>query len=569
MTLDAWERFHSWMNDEKIDEETKNELQSIRANDEEVYDRFYKTLEFGTGGLRGKIGAGANRLNIYTIRLASQAFANVLIKKGRSSQGVVIAYDSRNWSREFAHEAAKVMIGNGIPVHIFDDIAPTPMLSFAVRHIGAGAGIMITASHNPPEYNGFKAFDEKGVQLLDDLALAVSDQMKTLSLSDVRVESQPDVHPLWHVLGEETYQAYFQAVNELEVISAGEKEIKILYTPLHGTGRNLVPRLLELARFVNVDCVEEQMIADGNFPTVTSPNPEDAESFSLAFKKAKDGIYDLILATDPDGDRVGIAVWNGERYVLLSGNQVGVLLTDYLLTIKAKEDLSDSVVIKTVVSTEMIEPIAKKYGVSVENTLIGFKYIGDRIGRLEQEGKRFLFGFEESYGYLAGTFIRDKDAVLACLLIAEMANFYKNNGLNLEERIYELFEEHGYYLETLRSFNFGSSSESEKSKNILAYLLERSLTEIAGKKIRFVRNFAVGEEHDLLTDQVRRMDFPRENIVQWETVEGDRITLRPSGTEPKMKRYVGVVATEQSEAESKLVAFEEHIDSLVFEGLNQ
>ncbi|NLY10873.1 MAG: hypothetical protein GX020_04195 [Firmicutes bacterium] len=393
--------------------------------------------------------------------------------------------------------------------------------------------------------------------------------MKTLSLSDVRVESQPDVHPLWHVLGEETYQAYFQAVNELEVISAGEKKIKILYTPLHGTGRNLVPRLLELARFVNVDCVEEQMIADGNFPTVTSPNPEDAESFSLAFKKAKDGIYDLILATDPDGDRVGIAVWNGERYVLLSGNQVGVLLTDYLLTIKAKEDLSDSVVIKTVVSTEMIEPIAKKYGVSVENTLIGFKYIGDRIGRLEQEGKRFLFGFEESYGYLAGTFIRDKDAVLACLLIAEMANFYKNNGLNLEERIYELFEEHGYYLETLRSFNFGSSSESEKSKNILAYLLERSLTEIAGKKIRFVRNFAVGEEHDLLTDQVRRMDFPRENIVQWETVEGDRITLRPSGTEPKMKRYVGVVATEQSEAESKLVAFEEHIDSLVFEGLNQ
>ncbi|NLY10681.1 MAG: phospho-sugar mutase, partial [Firmicutes bacterium] len=209
MTLDAWERFHSWMNDEKIDEETKNELQSIRANDEEVYDRFYKTLEFGTGGLRGKIGAGANRLNIYTIRLASQAFANVLIKKGRSSQGVVIAYDSRNWSREFAHEAAKVMIGNGIPVHIFDDIAPTPMLSFAVRHIGAGAGIMITASHNSPEYNGFKAFDEKGVQLLDDLALAVSDQMKTLSLSDVRVESQPDVHPLWHVLGEETYQAYF------------------------------------------------------------------------------------------------------------------------------------------------------------------------------------------------------------------------------------------------------------------------------------------------------------------------------------------------------------------------
>ena len=565
--MDSRQRFTAWLEHPLIDSETKDELRRIAHDPTEVEDRFFKLLEFGTGGLRGKIGAGMNRMNVYTVSLATQALADVLKQQGQAHAGVAIAYDSRHMSREFAETAAGVLVGNGIPVYVFKELAPTPLLSFAVRYYKAGAGLVITASHNPPEYNGYKVYDHKGNQLLTDGALAVSRQMSQLSLEDVNTARDAQTSPLWTDLGEEVIQEYYKAVAQIAPFSGADSDLRILYTPLHGTGGRFVPDVLHNAGFKYVKTVEEQMVPDSSFPTVRFPNPEEAASFKLAFRYGEKESFDIILATDPDADRVGTAVWDNGEWVLLNGNQVGVLLADYILQRLPDSIRKKAVVIKTIVTSEMIEPIAEKYGVEVMNTLTGFKYIGALIDVLEAQGKQFVLGFEESYGYLAGTAVRDKDAVLASLLIAQVAAFYKEQGLTLVRRLDQLMQEHGYYLEGLRSYSFGSSMEAQRAKEFIAELRTTPIATIADERVVSVLDYGKSTRLDLDTGKTSTIDLPAEDVLQWITAQNSRVTLRPSGTEPKMKLYYGVRADTREEAEKRLKDIEQAFDAMVRRGL--
>ena len=566
--MDAKQRFKHWLDDDQIDDATKQELRSLEGHDDEIHDRFFKVLEFGTGGMRGKIGAGSNRMNIYTIRLASQALATALKEAELAKRGVAIAHDSRRMSREFTEEAAKVLVGNGIPVYVFGEIAPTPLLSFAVRHWKTGAGIVITASHNPPEYNGFKCYQEDGVQMLPEQANRISQVMADLDLADVAVHADAKHSALWTTLGSETNEAYFSAIKTLlPPKKEHDLSLKVLYTPLHGTGAAYVPDVLARAGFEEVGTVPEQMVPDGEFPTVKSPNPEEAGAFELAFAQAGQGGYDLLLATDPDGDRVGSAVWHDGTYKLLNGNQVGILMSDYLLATLPKDRVENGVIIKTIVSTEMIRPIAAEHNVDVLDTLTGFKYIGDQMGRLECEGRPYILGFEESYGYLAGMFVRDKDAVMASLLLAQMAAYYKSEGRTLIDQLERLMEKHGFYLEALRSYSFNSSAEAEQAKQLIETLRTNTMTEIAGETIEYRRDYGRSVELHVPTGDETPITLPKEEVIQWETQSGQRITLRPSGTEPKMKLYIGARAATRSEAEAKRSALEAAFDDIVAQGL--
>ncbi|MCK9526977.1 MAG: phospho-sugar mutase, partial [Limnochordia bacterium] len=408
--MEARMRYDLWLQDPLIDKETKNELRELAHNQAEIEDRFFKWLGFGTGGLRGRVGAGSNRMNIYTVRLVTQALANHLRAQGKTG-GVAIAHDSRHMSREFTEAAASVLVANQIAVYLFPAVAPTPLLSYAVRHYGASAGIVITASHNPREYNGYKAYNEHGNQMLTEEALSISTEMANLGLESVLVDNQAQKNPLWHWIGEDVIESYYARLLDIAPAVDGTKKLRVLYTPLHGTGGRFVPEILQMAGFSKVSTVEEQMAPDGGFPTVRYPNPEDPESFNLAFAQAKVDPCDLIIATDPDADRMGVAVHHNGGWILLNGNQVGVLLADFLLSKLEADQAKRSVVIKTIVTTEMVRPIAKKYGAEVRDTLTGFKYIGTLMDRLPAENREFLFGFEESYGYLAGMAVRDKDAV--------------------------------------------------------------------------------------------------------------------------------------------------------------
>lgn len=565
--MDSRQRFTAWLEHPLIDSETKDELRRIAHDPTEVEDRFFKLLEFGTGGLRGKIGAGMNRMNVYTVSLATQALADVLKRQGQAHAGVAIAYDSRHMSREFAETAAGVLVGNGIPVYVFKELAPTPLLSFAVRYYKAGAGLVITASHNPPEYNGYKVYDYKGNQLLTDGALAVSRQMSELSLEDVNTARDAQTSSLWTDLGEEVIQEYYKAVAQIAPFSGADSDLRILYTPLHGTGGRFVPDVLHNAGFKYVKTVEEQMVPDSSFPTVRFPNPEEAASFKLAFRYGEKESFDIILATDPDADRVGTAVWDDGEWVLLNGNQVGVLLADYILQRLPDSIRKKAVVIKTIVTSEMIEPIAEKYGVEVMNTLTGFKYIGALIDVLEAQGKQFVLGFEESYGYLAGTAVRDKDAVLASLLIAQVAAFYKERGLTLVRRLDQLMQEHGYYLEGLRSYSFGSSMEAQRAKEFIAELRTTPIATIADERVVSVLDYGKSTRLDLDTGKTSTIHLPAEDVLQWITAQNSRVTLRPSGTEPKMKLYYGVRADTREEAEKRLKDIEQAFDAMVRRGL--
>ena len=565
--MDSRQRFTAWLEHPLIDSETKDELRRIAHDPTEVEDRFFKLLEFGTGGLRGKIGAGMNRMNVYTVSLATQALADVLKRQGQAHAGVAIAYDSRHMSREFAETAAGVLVGNGIPVYVFKELAPTPLLSFAVRYYKAGAGLVITASHNPPEYNGYKVYDYKGNQLLTDGALAVSRQMSELSLEDVNTARDAQTSSLWTDLGEEVIQEYYKAVAQIAPFSGADSDLRILYTPLHGTGGRFVPDVLHNAGFKYVKTVEEQMVPDSSFPTVRFPNPEEAASFKLAFRYGEKESFDIILATDPDADRVGTAVWDDGEWVLLNGNQVGVLLADYILQRLPDSIRKKAVVIKTIVTSEMIEPIAEKYGVEVMNTLTGFKYIGALIDVLEAQGKQFVLGFEESYGYLAGTAVRDKDAVLASLMIAQVAAFYKEQGLTLVRRLDQLMQEHGYYLEGLRSYSFGSSMEAQRAKEFIAELRTTPIATIADERVVSVLDYGKSTRLDLDTGKTSTIHLPAEDVLQWITAQNSRVTLRPSGTEPKMKLYYGVRADTREEAEKRLKDIEQAFDAMVRRGL--
>ncbi len=536
------ERAQAWLTDQ-YDEETRKKVQYLIDNDpNELTESFYRNLEFGTGGLRGIMGVGTNRMNIYTVAMATQGFANYikLMNPGVSDLRVAIAYDCRNNSPAFANITADVMSANGIKVFIFDCLRPTPELSFAVRELHCHAGVMVTASHNPKEYNGYKAYWNDGGQLVSPHDKnVIAEVEKILDPSMVNFKRNPE---LITVLGEDFDDIYLNKVFGLSLsldLIKKHKDLKIVYTPIHGTGRRLVPEILRRKGFENVYCVEEQMVVDGDFPTVKSPNPEEPAAMALAVKKAQEINADLVLATDPDADRVGVAVKkeNGE-FILLNGNQAASVFLYYLLTrwhelgkLTGKE-----FVVKTIVTTELLFEIAKKFDVDRYDVLTGFKYIASKI--LELEGKKqFIGGGEESYGYLAGDFVRDKDAVIATSLLAEAMAWAAEQGKTFYELLCDIYREFGLYKEKLVSLTKKGISGTEEIKAMMAKFRNTPPTEIVGEKVVEIRDYKTLEAKDLLTGKVTPINLPKSDVLQFFTETGSKISIRPSGTEPKIKFY--------------------------------
>ncbi|WP_079914237.1 phospho-sugar mutase [Paenibacillus sp. 32352] len=534
------EQYKLWLNDPAIDEETKNELKSIADQPKEIEDRFYRDLEFGTGGLRGVIGAGTNRMNKYTVGRATQGLAQFINKRGYTNPSVVIAYDSRNQSPEFSLEAAKVLAGNGIKAYVFESLRPTPELSFAVRALKASAGIVVTASHNPPEYNGYKVYGSDGGQLVPDQAEQVIGEIQQVqSFSDVKRETRANAEAsgLLQWVGEELDEQYVQAVTAVslnkEIVRTMSDSFRVVYTPLHGAGNLSVRAVLSAVGFNHVEVVAEQELPDSKFSTVKSPNPEEKDAFTLAIRQAKEVDADIIIGTDPDCDRMGAVVKdaNGE-YFVLTGNQSGAIMVDYLLSnLKERGELpSNGVVVKTIVTSEMGAVIAKHYGVETLNTLTGFKYIGEKMTQFEASKEaEFLFGYEESYGYLAGNYARDKDAVIASMLICEAAAYYKNQGKTLYEVLQELYERHGYFLESLESRTMKGKDGVEQIQGIMRDWRENPPTEVNGQTVVKVEDFSLG-----------LYGLPVENVLKYTLADNSWFCLRPSGTEPKIKVYFAV-----------------------------
>ena len=536
------ERAQAWLT-EQYDEETRKKVQELIDNDpNELTESFYRNLEFGTGGLRGIMGVGTNRMNVYTVAMATQGFANYikLMNPGVNDLRVAIAYDCRNNSPAFAQVTADVMSANGIQVFIFDCLRPTPELSFAVRELHCHAGVMVTASHNPKEYNGYKAYWNDGGQLVSPHDKnVIAEVEKILDPSMVNFKRRPE---LITVLDEKFDDIYLNKVFGLSLsldLIKRHKDLKIVYTPIHGTGRRLVPEILKRKGFENVYCVEEQMVVDGDFPTVKSPNPEEPAAMALAVKKAQEINADLVLATDPDADRVGVAVKNEKgEFILLNGNQAASMFLYYLLTrwhelgkLTGKE-----FVVKTIVTTELLFEIAKKYHVDRYDVLTGFKYIADKI--LELEGKKqFIGGGEESYGYLAGDFVRDKDAVIATSLLAEAMAWAAEQGKTFYELLCDIYREFGLYKEKLVSLTKKGISGTEEIKAMMAKFRNTPPTEIVGEKVVEIRDYKTSEAKDLLTGKVTPIDLPKSDVLQFFTETGSKISIRPSGTEPKIKFY--------------------------------
>ena len=539
------ERAQAWLT-EQYDEETRKKVQELIDNDpNELTESFYRNLEFGTGGLRGIMGVGTNRMNIYTVAMATQGFANYIKKMnpGVSELRVAIAYDCRNNSPAFANITADVMSANGIKVFIFDCLRPTPELSFAVRELHCHAGVMVTASHNPKEYNGYKAYWNDGGQLVSPHDKnVIAEVEKILDPSMVNFKRKPE---LITVLGENFDDIYLNKVFGLSLsldLIKKHKDLKIVYTPIHGTGRRLVPEILKRKGFENVYCVEDQMVVDGDFPTVKSPNPEEPAAMALAVKKAQEINADLVLATDPDADRVGVAVKNEKgEFILLNGNQAASVFLYYLLTrwnelgkLTGKE-----FVVKTIVTTELLFEIAKKYNVDRYDVLTGFKFIADKI--LELEGKKqFIGGGEESYGYLAGDFVRDKDAVIATSLLAEAMAWAAEQGKTFYELLCDIYREFGLYKEKLVSLTKKGISGTEEIKALMAKFRTTPPTVIAGEKVIETRDYKIQEAKDLATGKVTPITLPKSDVLQFFTESGSKITIRPSGTEPKIKFYFGM-----------------------------
>ncbi|THF73124.1 phospho-sugar mutase [Cohnella fermenti] len=537
----SYEVYQAWLNDPNIDGGTKDELRAIADQPKEIEDRFYRELEFGTGGLRGVMGAGTNRMNRYVIGKATQGFAEFLLRVGSAAPAAVIAHDSRRNSDVFALESACVLAANGIKTYLFRSLRPTPQLSFAVRDLKAAGGIVITASHNPPEYNGYKVYGADGGQLIpDDAEKVIASIRAVASFDDVKrlTPEEAEAKGLLVWLDEEADEKFVDAVAAQtvnpEALRAGAGEaISIVYTPLHGTGNLPVRRVLEKAGFTQVHIVPEQEKPDGMFPTVKSPNPEEHEAFTLAMALADKVGADIIVGTDPDADRMGAVVKNDEgKYVVLSGNQSGAIMVYYLLSsLKEKGKLpANGAVVKTIVTSEMGADIARSYGCEVMNTLTGFKYIGEKMTEFEKTGShRFLFGYEESYGYLTGTYARDKDAIVASLLISEAAAYYKAQGKTLYDVLLELYAKYGTYLEKLESRTLKGKDGVEKIVSIMSDWRENPPAEVAGVSVSKVLDYSGGLD-----------GFPPENVLKFLLEDGSWFCLRPSGTEPKIKVYFAV-----------------------------
>jgi phosphoglucomutase len=544
--------YQLWLEDPAIDSRAKEELRSIGADAKEIEDRFYKDLEFGTGGLRGVIGAGTNRINIYTVGRASQGLAEYALQTAVVDPAIVIAYDSRNMSPEFALESALVFAGNGVKAYVFETLRPTPELSFAVRYLGASAGVVITASHNPPEYNGYKAYGADGGQLTPDaaeqvirLVQGVDSFNKVKKLSKAAAESQG----LLEWIGEEMDRKYIAEVSAVsqnpDVVKQISPDFRIVYTPLHGAGNLPVRQVLKAIGFEQVHVVAEQELPDAQFSTVKSPNPEEKEAFTLAIEQAKAWNADIIIGTDPDCDRMGAVVKDSSgEYIVLTGNQSGAIMVNYLLqSMKERGVLpNNGLVIKTIVTSEMGAVIAKHYGIPTLNTLTGFKYIGEKMTEYERTGEhQFLFGYEESYGYLAGTYARDKDAVIASMLICEAAAYYKKQGKTLYEVLQELYATFGYFLEKLESKTLKGKDGVEQIGRMMEAWRANPPAEIKGNRVLVVEDYSNGI-HGL----------PQENVLKFKLEDGSWFCLRPSGTEPKIKFYFAVHGTSEAQAAERL-----------------
>ena len=561
--MDYKEVYEQWLSNPYFDEATKEELKNIAEDDNEIKERFYMDLEFGTAGLRGIIGAGTNRMNIYVVRRATQGLANYIAKVDKKSQGVAIAYDSRHMSPEFAEEAALCRAANGIKAYIFESLRPTPELSFAVRHLGCVAGINVTASHNPPEYNGYKVYWEDGAQITPPHDSGIMGEVKSISdWNTVKTidKAEAEKAGLFQVIGKEVDDAYMaelkKQVLHMDAIKAEGKNLKVVYTPLHGTGNIPARRILKELGFENVYVVKEQELPDGDFPTVSYPNPEAAEAFELGLKLAKEVDADLVLATDPDADRLGVRVKdkNGE-YHDLTGNMSGCLLANYEISQKKAINGSlpeDGALIKTIVTTNLADAIAKGYGVKLIEVLTGFKFIGQQILGFEQSGKgSYLFGFEESYGCLIGTYARDKDAIVATMALCEAAAYYKTQGKTLWDAMIEMYEQFGYYKDAIQSVTMKGIEGLQKIQEIMNSLRQNPPAEFAGHKVVAVRDYKADTITDVATGAVKPTGLPNSNVLYYELTDDAWVCVRPSGTEPKVKFYYGVKGTSLADADEK------------------
>lgn len=540
------EKYQQWLG---FDEDTKAELLAI-TDEKEIEDRFYKDLEFGTGGLRGIMGAGANRMNKYTVSKATQGLADYLNAEFDGEKSVAIAHDSRNNSRQFAIYAAEVLCANGIKVYLYDMLMPTPVLSFTVRYLGCTAGAVVTASHNPKEYNGYKIYDDTGCQLCPDQANKVIGYVN--AIEDLKAVPHMDLDEaaekgLYQSIGSEVLDAFLKEVKKQSLYEE-PSDIKIVYTPLHGTGNIPVRKILE---GMNVSVVKEQELPDGNFSTVRSPNPEEKDALTLALKQAEREDADLVFGTDPDCDRIGAGVKHDGKYVLITGNQMGALLVNFVLNMKKDSLNSKSTLVKTIVTSELGANIARSFGLQIAETLTGFKYIGDQINRYEKSGEReFVIGYEESYGYLVGTHARDKDAVVSSMLVCQMAAYYYNKGKTLIDALNDIYDEYGYYLDSLDTFVLKGIEGAQKIQSLM--------TEFRENGSKFFDN--IKEVYDFSKGIA---DLPKENVLKYIFEDGSWIAIRPSGTEPKLKVYYSIQDKSRENAHARLDALKSHLHEII------
>ncbi|WP_242230059.1 phospho-sugar mutase [Bacillus cereus group sp. BfR-BA-01329] len=566
------QEFSRWLSYAELDTELKEQLENMKQDEKKIEDSFYKNLEFGTGGMRGELGAGTNRLNVYTVRKATQGLAKFIEKLGEEAKkrGVVVAYDSRHKSPEFAMEVAATLGAHGITTYVFESLRPTPVLSFAVRHLHTVSGIVLTASHNPPEYNGYKVYGEDGGQLppkeADELISYVNAVEDELTVEVANME-QLKADGLLHIIGQEVDDAYAAELNNViinkEMVQKVGKDLKIVFTPLHGTSNISVRRGLEEVGFTDVTVVKEQELPDPNFSTVKSPNPEEHAAFEYAIRDGEKVGADVLIATDPDADRLGVAVRNHDgEFQVLTGNQTGALMLDYLLSQKKENGTlpENGVVLKTIVTSEIGRTIARAYGLDTVDTLTGFKFIGEKIKQYEESGQyEFQFGYEESYGYLIRPFCRDKDAVQSVLFACEVAAYYKSQGKTLYDGLLEVFEKYGFFREDLVSLTLKGKDGAEQIQEMMATFRENPPKEVAGLTVVAVEDYKASIITSLQDGHKEEIHLPKSNVLKYQLEDGSWFCLRPSGTEPKIKFYFGVQDNSLQNSEQKLLTIKEDI----------
>ena len=569
-------KYESWLNDSAISEKDKQELRSIEKDEKEIEDRFYKDLEFGTAGLRGVIGIGTNRMNVYTVTKATQGLANYIIKKGGQNRGVAIAYDSRRMSQEFSEETALCLNANGIKTYRFDSLRPTPELSFAVRELGCISGIVITASHNPPEYNGYKVYWEDGAQIVEPTDKEIIDEVNAVTdFGKIKTMNKEEAlsKGLYNTIGAEIDKKYIEELKKLVVnqkaIDEMQKNVKIVYTPLHGTGNKLVQEILKELGFENVYVVPEQEKPNGEFPTVDYPNPEDPKAFKLALELAKQKDADIVLANDPDADRLGIYVKDEKtgEYIMFNGNMTGNLIAEYILSQKQQNGTlpKNGAVIKTIVSSNLTDAIAKEYNVKLFSTLTGFKNIAKIIRSFEENNNEYecLYSYEESYGCIIGTHARDKDGIVAVMTLCEAVCYYKQKGMTLWDQMLSIYKKYGYYKEKQFSIVLKGAEGAQKIKQMMEEMRNNPVTEIAGEKVKSFGDYELQKIHNNETGEDSSTNLPKSNVLYYDLTNDSWCCVRPSGTEPKIKFYMGVKGNSLEDADAKLEQLENAVRKLI------